>query len=74
LEPRQTLNERVAVLETKLEATQKQLQSIERKLDELLELKSKGMGAIGLVSLIAGSGVIGVIVMIVSFFSGKDHL
>lgn len=66
--------ERIAVLETKFEDMQKDLTKISDKLDELLELKTKGMGALGLVGLIMGSGVIGVIMMIVGLFKGGNHL
>lgn len=64
----QTLQERVAVLETKLE----KLDKIEGKLDELLDLKSKGMGALSLVGLILGSGFLGVIALIMQHF--RPHL
>lgn len=64
------LAERVAVLETKLE----KLDSIESKLDDLLHLKSKGMGALWLVSLLVGSGMLGLVAAIVSFFHNRPHL
>lgn len=65
--------ERIAILETKLTSTEIKLTSIEEKLDQLLELKSKGMGALGLASLVIGSGALGIIWMIVNFFRG-NHL
>lgn len=65
------LYERVAVLETNVAQLQETMDSVSVKLDNLLELKAKGMGAIGLVSLILGSGVIGLITLIVSFFKGS---
>ena len=65
--------ERIAVLETKQTAMEKQLTSIEEKLDALLELKSKGMGALGLATLIIGAGGIGLITLILNFFN-KGHL
>lgn len=43
--------ERIKALEVKWE----RFQAIETKLDELLELKSKGMGAFWLASLIVGT-------------------
>jgi hypothetical protein len=61
---------RVAVLETKFEQMEEDLKKISSKLDELLELKAKGMGAVGLVSLVVGSGVLGLIMMVINFFKG----
>lgn len=37
--------ERIAILETKFEAMEENLKDISQKLDTLLELKSKGLGA-----------------------------
>jgi len=68
------LSERVAVLETKLDGTVATISSIESKLDQLLDLKAKGTGAFQLVGLILGSGIIGVIGLILSVFSPKSHL
>lgn len=67
------LGERVAVLETKVVEFQKDLTEIKDKLDDLLTLKAKGMGAIGLVSLVVGSGLLGIIALIVQFFA-RPHL
>lgn len=65
--------ERIAILETKFEEVQKDLTKIGSKLDELLELKSRGFGAFWLVGLIFGSGVIGLAVAAVNFFK-PGHL
>lgn len=70
---RMTEAERIAVLETKFDAMENKLDDMITKLDSLLELKSKGMGAIGLVGLIVSSGVIGIIVMVTNMFKGS-HL
>lgn len=67
------LAERVAVLETKLETLSSDLGEIKTKLDSLLELKTKGMGAIGLVGIIISSGFIGLVMMAVNFFK-PGHL
>lgn len=70
-----TLAERVAVLETKLETVQETMTSIETKLDSLLELKAKGMGALGLVGIVVGSGFLGLIAILFNFFQAKGpHL
>ena len=65
--------ERIAILETKFEAMEENLKDISQKLDTLLELKSKGLGAFWLVGLIFGSGVLGILVTAFSFFK-PGHL
>lgn len=40
------------------------------KLDSLLELKAKGMGAIWLASAVLGSGILGAIYMLTSWLRG----
>ena len=65
--------ERIAVLETKVEDIHKDLNKISSQLDELLQLKTKGMGALGLVGIIFSSGIAGVILMVVNYFRG-NHL
>lgn len=51
-----------------------QLDHIKDKLDELLELKSKGMGAVSLIGLLLGSGVLGIIGVIFTIFNSRPHL
>lgn len=51
--------ERIAVLELKVENLEKLNQSISDKLDDLLALKTKGMGAFWLASILFTSGVLG---------------
>jgi hypothetical protein len=64
------IHERVAILETNQAKTEATLEDIVAKLDSLLELKAKGMGAVGLVSLVVGSGLIGLVVLVINFFKG----
>jgi len=52
---------------SKLQAT---IEAQNEKLDSLLELKAKGMGAIWLASAVLGSGILGVIYMITSWMRG----
>ena len=70
------MEERLAVLETKFEElskkfdahvedTRSEYRSLETKLDSLLEIKNKGVGAFWLVSALMGSGIIG---LFASFF------
>lgn len=51
----------------KLQAT---IEAQNKKLDSLLELKAKGMGAIWLASAVLGSGILGMIYMITSWMRG----
>lgn len=67
------IGERVAVLETEQDTFRADLKDIKDKLDELLTLKAKGMGAFGLVSLLIGSGLIGIVFTLVQFFN-RPHL
>lgn len=69
-----TDGERIAVLETKYMVMEEKLDKVIEQLEALLELKSKGMGAIGLVGLIVSSGVVGVIIMVANMFKGGSHL
>jgi hypothetical protein len=68
-----TDKERVAVLESELLQVKTDLKDIKDKLDELLDLKAKGLGAIGLMSLIIGSGFLGIILMVWKSFTAP-HL
>lgn len=52
-----TLNERVAVLEYKEQEKEKKLDEVVKKLDELLSLKQKGMGAFWLAASLFGLGI-----------------
>lgn len=50
--------ERIAVLETKMES----LDEIKEKLDELLQLRHKGIGAFWLASSLLGTGILGALI------------
>ena len=52
-----SLAERVIVLETEWTQAKEDLKKINLKLDELLILKSKGLGALWLIGLLIGSGL-----------------
>lgn len=60
--------ERIAVMELEIKMLKESVDSTNAKLDELLDLKSKGMGAFWLLSLIAGSGLLGIIAMLKGYF------
>lgn len=53
--------ERIAVLELEVKNLKDAVDSTNSKLDELLELKSKGLGAFWLLSILCGSGILGAI-------------
>lgn len=61
--------ERIASLEALRAIDSGRLQSIEEKLDELLELKNKGMGAFWLISVLSGTVVTAVIAFIQGWFA-----
>lgn len=68
------LSERVAVLENEWETAKGDLHDIKEKLDELLHLKSKGMGAIWFVGILLSSGLIGIVATIIGFINNRSHL
>ena len=51
--------ERLAILETQMAANNRQLDAMDGKLDELLALRHKGIGAFWLASALTGTGIIG---------------
>jgi hypothetical protein len=62
------VGERVAALEVRIEAIETTLKGIEEKLDELLSLKHKGLGALSLVSILVGSGFLGLLALVFNLF------
>lgn len=66
--------QRIAVLELKVENLsaefKKHTESTNEKLDSLLELRDKGMGAFWLVSAIFGSGVLAAAAWLFGLFKG----
>lgn len=67
------VGERVSALEIKVENLEIKVDLIVEKLDELLEMKHKGMGAIGLVSLlvVGASGLAGVITFVLNLLNHR---
>lgn len=53
--------ERLAVVETRLSALEKSNESIEAKLDELIAMRNKGIGAFWLASGLMGTGIVGAV-------------
>lgn len=62
--------ERLALLEYKDELRERTLTAMDTKLDELLALRQKGMGAFWLASSILGTGIIGAIALVINWFKG----
>lgn len=60
--------ERIAVLELEVKSLKEEVQSTNAKLDQLLELKSKGMGAFWLLSILFGSGILGAVAVLKGYF------
>lgn len=70
----QKLAERVAVLESEWKDSKQDWADIKTKLDDLLHLKSKGMGALWLISLLFSSGILALVAEVISFFNHRPHL
>jgi hypothetical protein len=54
-----TQAERIAQLEVRVSEMQKQQQEINNKLDDLLAMRNKGVGAFWLASALLGTGIVG---------------
>jgi hypothetical protein len=62
--------ERIAVVEHQVSNLVERVEKMDDKLDQLLELKAKGMGAFWFASLIVGTGVAGMFTTFVTWFKG----
>lgn len=76
-----TLQERIAVLEEKVQRlnddfshhaieTRNEYKVVDEKLDNLLVLRDKGVGAFWLASTIFGTGIVGGVVMLFNYLRG----
>lgn len=65
-----TTQERIAVLETKVDSLSRTNEDIIQKLDALLHLRSKGIGAFWLTASLMGTGIIGVLATIIDWVRG----
>lgn len=63
--------ERVKAIEVKQDDVINTVNSVEKKLDDLLELKNKGMGAFWIVSIIMGAAFTALISIISDIFNGS---
>lgn len=62
--------ERLASLETRMEAAEERDKEILSKLDDLLALKNKGMGAFWLASILIGAIFTGIVSFVSDYFRG----
>lgn len=62
--------ERVRTIEVKQEELASSIASMDAKLDELLALKNKGMGAFWLASILIGAAFTGIVTFVTSWFHG----
>jgi len=62
--------ERIAVLELQVKLLQLTVESTNMKLDELLTLRSKGVGAFWLASALFGTGLVGVLAALFQWMRG----
>lgn len=62
---------RLAVLEHRVNELDSKIDAIDKKLDELLQLRSKGMGAFWLASILVGTGLFGFFTTMMSWMSSK---
>lgn len=60
--------ERIATLEVRLSAVETKQDEINGKLDDLLAMRNKGIGAFWLASTLLGTGIVGFIVQLVSWW------
>lgn len=62
--------ERISVLESRLNTLERQLEGMDKKLDDLLILRYKGAGAFWLAATLVGTGIVGVISQLFTWFRG----
>lgn len=61
---------RLAVIEVQIKSLIEEMEKRDKKIDELLALKNRGLGAIWLVTLIFGSSLIAGLATVISWFKG----
>lgn len=65
--------ERITALEVQVSHLLQEQQQMNQKLDELLGLRNKGIGAFWLVSALAGTGIIGISMSLLDWLRGVIH-
>ncbi len=71
--PNAGTQERIAILETRFDQLIVDVADIKTKMDELISLKHKGLGAFWLVGLLISTGIVGLVSAVTGFFN-KGHL
>lgn len=62
---------KIAVLEHRVQELTDASKAIDGKLDELLQLRSRGMGAFWLASSILGTGIVGAVFALIQMMKGS---
>lgn len=62
---------RVKNLETKVDDLKLDVQVMDRKIDELLELKNKGVGVFWLISALTGTGIVSFFLTVFHYVTGR---
>lgn len=65
-----TEGERIATLETLVALHRDELREVNRKLDDLLSLRDRGLGAFWLAASLIGTGVVGTVLTFISWLKG----
>jgi hypothetical protein len=60
--------ERLARLEERVRVLESKVDGIDHKLDQLLELRYKGVGAFWLASTLIGTGIVGALFQVAAWF------
>jgi len=63
--------ERILLLEYKDKLREEKLERIDRKLDDLLALRQKGIGAFWVASSLLGTGIVGALSLVIDWFKGS---
>lgn len=63
--------ERLARLEERVNALEVKVDSMNDKLDELLALRYKGVGAFWVASSLIGTGIVGALIQVVAWLKGS---
>jgi hypothetical protein len=63
--------ERIAAVEVRLQKLEETVVAMDRKLDDLLELRWKGAGAFWLAAALVGTGIVGMITQFLHYIGAK---
>lgn len=69
----ETQGERIATLEEKEKVIEQRLTDIDKKLDDIISLKNKGLGAFWLASALIGTGITTFVTNLIDWFRGVVH-